>query len=209
MTTSNGTVAGRLLLVLALAVPLGLAAAPDAGGGETVTPPPQTTTHELPKGKQTVLGLYVTAREAYEKWKADPEKVKILDVRTLEEFIFVGHAPMAWHVPVVFQSYEWDAKAGRFPMTPNPEFLSQVKAVASPADTLLVTCRSGTRSAMAVNALAKAGYTKVYNIIDGMEGDQVTDPDSVFVGMHLKNGWKLSGLPWTYDVDPDRVSRPK
>ncbi len=36
----------------------------------------------IPKGKQTVLGLYVTAKEAYEKWKADAEKVKILDVRT-------------------------------------------------------------------------------------------------------------------------------
>ena len=29
----------------------------------------------IPKGKQTELGLYVTAKEAYEKWKADPEKV--------------------------------------------------------------------------------------------------------------------------------------
>jgi hypothetical protein len=39
----------------------------------------------LPKGKQTVLGLYVTAKEAYEMWKAEPEKVMILDVRTPEE----------------------------------------------------------------------------------------------------------------------------
>ena len=30
-------------------------------------------TTNLPQGKQTALGLYVTAREAYEKWKADPE----------------------------------------------------------------------------------------------------------------------------------------
>jgi hypothetical protein len=26
----------------------------------------------LPKEKQTVLGLYATAKEAYEKWKAEP-----------------------------------------------------------------------------------------------------------------------------------------
>ena len=31
----------------------------------------QETTPELPKMKQTVLGLYVTAKEAYEKWQAD------------------------------------------------------------------------------------------------------------------------------------------
>ena len=35
--------------------------------------------------KQTVLGLYVTAKEAYDRWKADPENVKIADVRTPEE----------------------------------------------------------------------------------------------------------------------------
>ena len=45
----------------------------------------------IPKGKQTALGLYVTAKEAYEKWKAEPEKVKIIDVRTPEEYLFVGH----------------------------------------------------------------------------------------------------------------------
>ena len=31
---------------------------------------------QVPPGKQTALGLYVTAKEAYEMWKADPEKVK-------------------------------------------------------------------------------------------------------------------------------------
>ena len=45
---------------------------------------------DLPAAKQTALGLYVTAKEAYDMWQADPEKVKILDVRTPEEFLFVG-----------------------------------------------------------------------------------------------------------------------
>ena len=49
----------------------------------------------LPESKRTVLGLYVTAKEAFEKWKADPSNVKILDVRTPEEYIFVGHPAMA------------------------------------------------------------------------------------------------------------------
>ena len=30
----------------------------------------------LPKGKQTVLGLYATSWEAYEKWRADPDKAR-------------------------------------------------------------------------------------------------------------------------------------
>jgi hypothetical protein len=35
-----------------------------------------------PKEKETVLGLYVTAKEACEKWKAEPGKVTVLDVGT-------------------------------------------------------------------------------------------------------------------------------
>jgi rhodanese-related sulfurtransferase len=63
-------------------------------------------------------------------------------------------------------------------------------------------CRSGGRSALAVNQLAKAGFVNVYNIIDGMEGDNVDDPGSVYHRKRMRNGWKNSGLPWTYDLSP-------
>jgi len=43
----------------------------------------------------------------------------------------------------------------------------------------------------------------VFNIIDGMEGDNVEDPGSEYNRKRMKNGWKNSGLPWTYDVDPE------
>ena len=55
---------------------------------------------KLHKMKQTTLGLYVTAAQAYEMWKAAPDKVKVIDVRTPEEFAFVGHPEMAWNIPV-------------------------------------------------------------------------------------------------------------
>lgn len=163
----------------------------------------------VPKDKQTALGLYVTAKDAYEKWKAEPDKVKILDVRTPEEFLFVGHPTMAWKIPVAAQTYEWDAAKKQFPMKPLRDFVSRVSEVVKPDDTLMVMCRSGGRSAIAVNLLAKAGFKHVYNIIDGMEGDAVEDPDSVFVGQRLKNGWKNSGCPWTYKLTPDRMVLPK
>jgi rhodanese-related sulfurtransferase len=163
----------------------------------------------LPKEKQTVLGLYVTAKEAYEKWKAEPEKVKILDVRTPEEFLFVGYPTMAWKIPVAAQVYEWDAKKEEFPMKLLPDFTSRVKEEAKPDDTILVMCRSGGRSAIAVNMLAQAGFTHVYNITDGMEGDTVEDSDSVFQGQRLKNGWKNSGCPWTFKLTPDQMILPK
>jgi hypothetical protein len=65
---------------------------------------------QIPKKKQTVLGLYATSAEAYDKWQATPDKVKLLDVRTPEEFIFVGHPEMAQCIPLGFQSYRWDEK---------------------------------------------------------------------------------------------------
>ena len=163
----------------------------------------------LLKGKQTVLGLYATSWEAYEKWRAEPNKVKIIDVRTPEEYLFVGHPVMAWKIPVAVQLYEWDPEKMNFPMKPLPDFVSRVKDVANPDDTLMLICRSGGRSAIAVNLLAQAGFTHIYNIVDGMEGDLIEDPDSVFAGQRLKNGWKNSGCPWTYKLTPDRMVLPK
>ena len=162
----------------------------------------------LPKEKQTVLGLYVTAREAYERWKADPEKVMILDVRTPEEYLFVGHPTMAWKIPIANQLYQWDAVNGRYPMRPLADFVSRVSEVAKSDNTIFIMCRSGGRSAIGVNMLAKAGFKNVHNIVDGMEGDTVEDPDSVFAGQRLKNGWKNSGCPWTYKLTPDRMLLP-
>jgi len=169
----------------------------------------QEVKKQIPKGKETTLGLYVTAKEAFEMWKANPDNLKILDVRTPEEYIFIGHAEMAWNIPLAFQSYDWDAEKSQFTLKPNPDFLAGVQAMAGLKDTLMVMCRSGGRSALAVNALAEAGYTNVYQITDGMEGDAVSEPESVYYGQRLKNGWKNSGLPWTYELISGRVILPK
>jgi rhodanese-related sulfurtransferase len=163
---------------------------------------------ELPKEKQTSLGLYVTSKEAYEMCRDSPDKIKILDVRTPEEYLFVGHAEMAWNIPAFIQRYEWDAEKQKFPMELNPSFLSDVKGVFSPEDQILVTCRSGGRSAMAIQFLAKAGFKNLYNIVDGFEGDTIQDPESVFHGQHMRNGWKNSGLPYTYAPTPERMIIP-
>jgi rhodanese-related sulfurtransferase len=163
----------------------------------------------LPPGKQTTLGLYVTAKEAYEKWKAAPDKIKIIDVRTPEEYLFVGHPDMAWKIPVAAQSYEWDAEKKQFPMKPLTDFPARVSQVARPGDTLMVMCRSGGRSAIAVNFLAKAGFKNVHNIIDGMEGDANGDSETVSHAQPLKDGWKNSGCPWTKKLTPERMLLPK
>jgi rhodanese-related sulfurtransferase len=158
----------------------------------------------VPEGKLTSLGLYVTAQEAYEMWRADPEQVKVLDVRMVEEYVFIGHAAGAVNVPVALPKYEWHPDRRKYGFEINPDFIDHVKAVLKPDDTIVAMCRSGGRSAAAINMLAKAGFTNIYNIIDGFEGDTVDDPESVYHGKRMKNGWKNSA-PWTYDLDPALV----
>jgi rhodanese-related sulfurtransferase len=159
--------------------------------------------------KQTSLGLYVTAKEAYDMWKANPEKVKILDVRCPEEYVFIGHPDMALNIPLFFPKYVWHEDKRRYSAEPNPDFMADAQKLLSPDDTILAMCRSGGRSAMAAEQLAKAGYQNVYNIIDGMEGDTVNDPESAYHGKRMRNGWKNAGLPWTHDLDPDLVWHPR
>ena len=58
---------------------------------------------------------------------------------------------------------------------------------------------------MAVNALTIAGFTNVHNIIDGMEGDTVDEPERRYHGERTRNGWKNSGSPWNYAVNPEQT----
>ena len=38
-------------------------------------------------------------------WQAAPDQVKVIDVRTPEEFALIGHAEMAWNIPFGFITY--------------------------------------------------------------------------------------------------------
>ena len=145
----------------------------------------------IPENKQTTLGLYMTALEAFTKWHTDSNSVKVLDVRTPGEYMFVGHAPMATNIPILFLKNEYDSA-------------KKIKET----DTLLVMCRSGGRSAYAINHLAKAGFKNVYNIVDGFEGDALKIEGSYNNGKRLITRWKNSGAPWTYEMDTDLMYLP-
>jgi rhodanese-related sulfurtransferase len=152
--------------------------------------------------KRTEAGKYVTALQAYEMWKANPDKVKILDCRTPEEYVFVGHAPMAYNIPSKVWIGKWNAEKKDYDLPDNSDFESEAKKKFSADDPILVMCRSGHRSAASVNRLTKAGFKNVYNIFDGFEGDKIKDAESYYDGKRMKNGWRNCGAPWTYDLDP-------
>lgn len=162
-------------------------APPAAKPGVAATVAPKAAP-EIPQDKQTTPGLYVTSKEAYALWQKDQQKVKILDCRTPEEYAFVGHAPMANNVPSKFMTYDWDAKKKSYAIKANTNFVKDVQKRFAKDDIILVTCRSGQRSAASVNLLAKAGFTKVYSITDGFEGDKIKDPQSPNKGKRMKDG---------------------
>ena len=159
--------------------------------------------------KFTKAGLYVTAKEAYDKWSADKDGVKILDCRTPEEYVFVGHAPMAYNIPSKFFTMDFSAEKKEYALKDNDSYIEMVKSVFKPDDVIMVMCRSGHRSAASVNKLTEAGFTKVYNIIDGFEGDVDKDEKSPTFGLRALNGWKNSKIPMTYALDPKLVYQQK
>ncbi|WP_025102290.1 rhodanese-like domain-containing protein [Burkholderia sp. A1] len=109
----------------------------------------------------------------------------LIDVRSGEERKFVGQVPDTLHVP-------WATGTS---LTRNPRFVRELEAKAGGKDaTILLLCRSGNRSAQAADAAAKAGFTQVYNVLEGFEGD--LDAAGHRGG---SNGWRHRGLPWIQD----------
>ena len=162
----------------------------------------------LNKKKQTKLGLYMTAEQAYKYVDANMDKTLFVDVRTPSELNYLGAAAvMDAHVPTVsMDSTGWNDKKHRYNRKENKNFVSDMdkalkKKGLTKSDTVIVMCRSGKRSAKAVNTLADNGYKKVYTVVDGYEGDKVKKGENK--GKRMKNGWKNSGLPWTYSLNKD------
>ena len=121
---------------------------------------------------------------AHELLASEPE-ARLIDVRSRVEFEFVGHPIGAVHVP-------WK----EFPdWSENPAFVDEVKTTlgdALTADTpLLLICRSGARSMSAARALADAGFTRLYNVAEGFEGDLDDNKHRGNI-----NGWRQRDLPW-------------
>ena len=123
----------------------------------------------------------------------------------------VGDAKLgdgAFNIPSKLWTGKWNGEKKAYSLQDNPDFEAQVKKAFGQGDTILVMCRSGSRSAASVNRLTKAGFKNVINIVDGFEGDKIKDQESYFNGKRMKNGWKNSGASWTYDLDPKLIYLP-
>jgi rhodanese-related sulfurtransferase len=108
----------------------------------------------------------------------------LVDVRTAEERKFVGHVPASLHV----------AWASGTSLTRNPRFVRELEAKVGKGASVLLLCRSGKRSALAAEAAAKAGFTRVFNVLEGFEGELDAQQQR-----GSTDGWRHHGLPWIQD----------
>lgn len=122
----------------------------------------------------------VTPVEAFRL--AELGEAVIVDVRTRPEWEFVGRVEGA-------RLIEWRAWGAT---GPNRDFVAQVASHFDPAQPILLLCRSGVRSHHAAEALARAGFGRAYNILQGFEGDRDSRGHRSSLG-----GWRFAGLPWT------------
>lgn len=102
-----------------------------------------------------------------------------VDVRSEPEFV-MGHVPGAYNVPL--QRVEGDR------LVDNPEFSSVMAALFRTTDPLLIGCRSGGRSHVALERLNQAGFSDLRELARGFLGTRDA------FGRRLP-GWVQAGLP--------------
>lgn len=109
----------------------------------------------------------------------------LVDVRTAEERKFVGYVADAVHVP-------WATGTA---LTRNPRFVKELETkVKDKSRVVLLLCRSGKRSTAAAEAAAKAGFSNIFNVAEGFEGELNPDQQRGQLG-----GWRFHQLPWIQD----------
>ncbi|SPE33050.1 Rhodanese-related sulfurtransferase [Burkholderiales bacterium] len=108
----------------------------------------------------------------------------LVDVRSAEERKFVGIVPRSLHV----------AWATGTALTRNPRFVRELEAKVRKDEVVLLLCRSGKRSALAGEAATKAGFTSVFNVLEGFEGE-LNDHQQ----RGTEDGWRFRGLPWVQE----------
>lgn len=119
----------------------------------------------------------------------DPSAV-LIDIRSSMEYLFVGHPAGALHIPWIDEP-DWII---------NPDFVKQVRMLllGGMADKegnkqapIVLICRSGKRSLEAAKVLLKCGFSEVYHVDEGFEGNLDENHQRSSMG-----GWRYHQLPW-------------
>ncbi len=137
---------------------------------------------------------------------ATTQNVPVIDVRTLQEYQYVGHIPSSYNIPFQTWGGKYDEKKKSFGLEQNSDFVKQFEKLFPDKNApYILVCRSGHRSGKAIGLLSKAGYTKLYNVWEGFEGIIDSDKSSPNYGRKTVDGWKNRNLPYTWDIDPKLI----
>ncbi len=131
----------------------------------------------------------ILPKEAYEILELQKNAV-LIDVRSTMEYEYVGHPRNAIHVPLK-EPPDWDIQQDFVKNTrlvleqrlPENNTINEIP--------VLMLCRSGKRSGLGAELLIKDGFTNVYNVLEGFEGDKDDNGHRNSI-----NGWRFHGLPW-------------
>jgi rhodanese-related sulfurtransferase len=124
---------------------------------------------------------FIACHDAHDLVNVD-EHVLFIDVRTELEHHMVGH-------PVGCELIPWRVEPD---WEENRMFVPMIEALAtSTGQPIVLICRTGQRAMQAAERLEQLGYTNVYVVSDGFEGD--LDENS---RRSTRNGWRFAGLPW-------------
>ncbi len=186
------------LKILATAVALSFPFGAYAGEIET-----KVDVTSVAKKRQTPFKQYLSAKGAFAALTKDPSIV-LIDVRDPIEINFIGH-PKGMDANIPLRTTTSKFKKGGYGWKDNKNFVAEVDAMMkrqghTKADAILLSCRSGVRSAVAARLLHKAGFTNVWNQLEGFEGSKDKKTK-----IRSKNGWRNAGLPWSYKI-PDTAA---
>ncbi len=122
--------------------------------------------------------------------------IPIVDVRTAQEYHFAGHVPASLNIPA-FVWGEWKEHMRSFSLDENPDFLNEFEnRFPDREEPVIIMCRSGHRSVLAIKLLVQASYENLYHMWEGFEGLAMRDKDLLNGGIRFADGWKNRGLPY-------------
>jgi len=132
---------------------------------------------------------HLSAQKAWDLIQKEP-KVAFIDVRSDMEYLFIGHPSGSVNIPRI-EEPNWEV---------NPYFVRDVRklilggVIDSPEHhsvPVLLICRSGNRSDEAGKLLVENGFNRVYNIVQGFEGELDDNHQRGTIA-----GWRFDNLPW-------------
>lgn len=130
----------------------------------------------------------ITPNEAFKLMEKENNAI-LIDVRSSMEFLFVGHPVGAVHIAWIDEP-DWEI---------NPHFCTEIRQLVLGGEcgeptthpAIILICRSGKRSLQAGQLLLDGGFDRVFNVLDGFEGERNEKHQRSTLG-----GWRFEGLPW-------------